>query len=354
MVIYAHVGGRWADLRYAHEPKLETAVEIHSAWGTFEWLLHDALEQGYRCGVVCNSDGHKGRPGSSYPGASGFHAYGGLTCFIAPELTRDGIFESLRRRHHYGTTGNRLHLDVRARFDIEGRRFGRDPSVFDTTSEPVAELMMGDIAQTSDERITLSVHAISATAIERIEIRNGKRNLDVYRPYQDAELGRRVRVIWSGAERRGRGAGTRWQGEARLSEASIEHFAKINAWNPERLLESRGPSRVVWDTTTSGNFGGFDAWLAGSREGGVEIETNHGSTTLALADIGRDPHRVGLGGLERAISVQRLPDASDHREIEHTLEVALESDRDNALWVCVTTEDGFQAWSSPIYVMRDS
>jgi len=25
---------------------------------------------------------------------------------------------------------------------------------------------------------------------------------------------------------------------------------------------------------------------------------------------------------------------------------------DNPLWVCVTTEDGFQAWSSPIFVFR--
>ena len=114
VVAYAHVGGRWADVHFAHDPKIETAMEIHSAWGTFEWLLLDALEDGHRCGVVCNSDGHKGRPGASYPGTSGFHAYGGLTCFIAPELTRDAIFECLRRRHHYGTTGNRLHLDVRA------------------------------------------------------------------------------------------------------------------------------------------------------------------------------------------------------------------------------------------------
>ena len=53
-------------------------VEVHSSWGTFEWLLHDAFDMGYRVGVVCHSDDHKGRPGATHPGASTFGAIGGL------------------------------------------------------------------------------------------------------------------------------------------------------------------------------------------------------------------------------------------------------------------------------------
>jgi hypothetical protein len=75
-VVIAHVGGRYADIRLAHEGRLERAVEVHSTWGTFEWLLHDAFEQGYRVGVVCHSDDHKGRPGATRPGASTFGAIG--------------------------------------------------------------------------------------------------------------------------------------------------------------------------------------------------------------------------------------------------------------------------------------
>src|SRR3546814_19560240 len=88
--------------------RLRAGLGGHSAWGTVEWLLTGFFPLGNRGGVVCNSDGHKGRPGASYPGASTFGAYGGLTGFYAGELTRDGIFERLRRRHHYGTTGCRL------------------------------------------------------------------------------------------------------------------------------------------------------------------------------------------------------------------------------------------------------
>jgi hypothetical protein len=101
-VLIAHVGGRYADIKMAHDGRLERAVEVHSTWGTFEWLLHDAFDQGYRVGVVCHSDDHKGRPGATRPGASTFGAIGGLTCYFMPELTRDALFEALRRRRHYG------------------------------------------------------------------------------------------------------------------------------------------------------------------------------------------------------------------------------------------------------------
>ena len=116
-VVIAHVGGRYADVKYAHDGRLERAVEVHSSWGTFEWILHDAFDKGFReFSVVSHSDDHKGRPGATRPGASTFGAVGGLTCYFMPELTRDALFAALRGRHHYGTTGNRLFLDLRGSF----------------------------------------------------------------------------------------------------------------------------------------------------------------------------------------------------------------------------------------------
>src|SRR3546814_3053378 len=127
-----------------------------------------------------------------------FGAYGGLTCFYAGDLTRDGIFERLRRRHHYGTTGCRLHLDVRARLAGGGRLFERDPNVFpDATGRAVDEVMMGDIVQTGDDAVELSIEVAAPAPIERIEIRNGTEVVELFRPYGPAELGARVRVLWS-------------------------------------------------------------------------------------------------------------------------------------------------------------
>ena len=52
-----HVGGRYANLHYAHDRLLERAVEVHSDWGTFDWLLMDAFATGARVGIAANSDG---------------------------------------------------------------------------------------------------------------------------------------------------------------------------------------------------------------------------------------------------------------------------------------------------------
>ena len=103
---FAHVGGRYADIS-VHDPEIELGIEVHSAWGTFEWLIDEALQRGYRIGICANSDGHKGRPGAAYPGASTFGSLGGLTCVLARELDRESIYDALERRHFYATTGNR-------------------------------------------------------------------------------------------------------------------------------------------------------------------------------------------------------------------------------------------------------
>ncbi len=353
-VIFAHVGGRYADIKYAHDPKLESAMEIHSAWGTFEWLLTDGFPLGHRSGVVCNSDGHKGRPGASYPGASMFGAYGGLTCFYADELTRDGIFDCLRKRHHYGTTGTRMHLDVRAAFPTSGQLFDRDPKAFDdATSQEVTEVMMGDIVQTDDKTLTVRVEVATQSPIERVEIRNGFDTLHTARGYTEAGLGERIRVVWSGAEYRGRGRETNWKGKACFSGATILRIAKINAFNHERLLEQQSSDTVVFDAITTGNFGGFDAWIDNSGGAGeLAVTTNLGTLALPLAEIGLEDSVMEAGGLERKLRAFRLPEKNTTFSLDVELEVALKSTGDNPIWVCVTTEDGFQAWSSPIYAFN--
>jgi len=353
--IYAHVGGRFADMKFAHDPKLETAMEIHSAWGTFEWLLTDGFALGHRCGVVCNSDGHKGRPGASYPGASNFGAYGGLTCFYTEELTRDGIFDCLRKRHHYGTTGNRLHLTVDASFESPAQLFDKDPAAFDdATTTEVTRVMMGDIVQYEGDTATVHVSVKSPTPVERIEIRNGLETLKTVRGYEESELGSRVRVIWSGAEYRGRGRNTLWNGKATFGGAKITRMEKINAWNHERLLEIQGEDTVAFEAITTGNFGGFDAWLDGGEEGDFSIETDQGSLTTNLKDVGYEDQVSDCGGLEKSLKVFRLPEEMTQRNLSFEVPVDLKSQGDNPLWVCVTTEDGFQAWSSPIFVFKES
>ncbi len=350
-VIFAHVGGRYADIDFAHDGRLERSMELHSAWGTFEWLIEDCFRLGHRVGVVANSDGHKGRPGASYPGASTFGAYGGLTCFLADELTRDGIFGALRRRHHYATTGNRIHLEVTAALPEPGRRFHEDPTVFpDTGSDEVDTVIMGDIVQTRAREVTLGLHAISATPIERIEVRNGPQVSEIVRGYDPDDLGCRWRVLWSGAEYRGRGRETRWQGTLEFAGRTIRRMNRINCWNHERQVVCTGPSTVSFDAITTGNFGGVDVWLDGD-DGDLDIRSNLLEASVPLVAVGIDDTVFEAGGLKRRISVCRLPETNPHREIRAEVRLPLGPDRDDALWVSLYSEDGFQAWSSPIYLV---
>ncbi len=355
-VVIAHVGGRPADVGFAHDPRLKTAVEVHSDWGTFEWIMTDSLARGHRVGLVCNSDGHKGRPGASYPGAATFGAYGGLTCFLAPTLDRASVFECLRRRRHYGTTGCRLHLDVRVRFAAPAVLYARDPAVFDDAGEPGQEAMMGDIVATAEETATLTVTVVAQAPVERIDVLSGTTVVHTARCYGAADLGDRMRILWQGAEYRGRGRQTRWHGRVRVEGAAIRAIQPINAWNPERLLTVDDTGALVFDTVTTGNVAGADLWLDavdGRLEDAVAVlDSNHVRGQVRLGDLGIDDHVLDAGGLERQLRVRRLPTDLTETTCTVSTPVPLAPTGDTPLWVRITTVDGHRAWSSPVYVFR--
>ncbi|MBX2798347.1 MAG: hypothetical protein KTR31_11775 [Myxococcales bacterium] len=328
-VVYAHVGGRWADIELAHDERLERAVEIHSAWGTFEWIAHDAFDLGHRMGIVANSDGHKGRPGASYPGASTFGAIGGLTCFTVPELTRSAVLDAIRQRRTVATTGTRLDLQVHAELP-------------DGTQLP-----MGTIHGTHARRATVHVEVSAASPVAWVEIRLGKDVVHHHRPYDDHELGHRVAVRWQGARYRGRGRQVHWDGTAQITGATIERIQRINAFNPDHAFHHEG-GRLQWQAVTTGNFGGFDVWLgAVAADATLTVHTEHAQLQTSVVDL---PVRVNAGGLGMALSAERLPDHNPHTRVRVSAPVDLREGTDSPLWVCVTLEDGHQAWSSPIYL----
>jgi hypothetical protein len=351
-VVFAHIGGRYADIKMAHDIRLERAVEVHSAWVTFESLIEDGFEQGYRVGIVSNSDGHKGRPGASFPGATTFGSYGGLTCMLASDLTRAGLIDALRRRHHYGTTGCRMFLATGATFDSSAELFDDDPNLGPASSHKVENAMMGDILRCGDGEVTFDIDIATSSAVERVDIRNGLETLEVYRPFEDAELGRRIRVIWEGSEYRGRGRQTIWDGKAALNGNRFERTAAINHYNLDRIFEPVGEQELRWTALTTGGFGGFDAWLADPSAGTLSIDTPLVQCEIPIADIGRDDTVFEAGGIQRRIRVFRMPDDNPHTQFKLTRRIPLKPSGDNALYVRVTQEDGHLIWSSPIYIFQ--
>jgi hypothetical protein len=351
--VIAHVGGRYADVRYAHDGRVERTVEVHSSWGTFEWLLHDAFEMGYRVGVVCHSDDHKGRPGATTPGASTFGAIGGLSCYFMPELTREALFEALRTRRHYGTTGTRLFLDVRGTFERDVTGFSEDPQLGPAQEFALREALMGDIVRPAGVPMKLFVEAIGTAPLERIDVLHGTRVVQSARPFAPADLGRRVRARWQGAEYRGRGRETVWQGKLSVTGNRVARFAPVNFLNPERKVEEvNAGAALAWTSVTTGNLAGIDLWLADARAGALRIETNVVSGEVDLARLADDTIAFDGGGLGRKLSVYRLPEADWSRRLTLEHHVAFAGGADLPVYVRVTQADGHQAWSSPIYLIK--
>lgn len=352
-VVIAHVGGRYADIKFAHDGRLERSVEVHSTWGTFEWLLHDAFDQGYRVGIVCHSDDHKGRPGATRPGASTFGAIGGLTCYLMPELTRDALFEALRKRRHYGTTGMRLFMDVRGSFAEPVAIFSDDPKLGPVQTRFARDAMMGDIISPGATPMKLFAEVIGTAPIEQVDVLHGTRVAETFRPYSAKELGRRVRVRWEGAEYRGRGRETQWQGKLELTGNQIVRFEPVNFLNPERRVnETEAGRALAWNSVTTGNIAGIDLWLEDASAGTLHLVTNIVSGELDLAALGDEPVMFDGGGLGRKLSVYRLPESdwSQHLRLEH--EVTFKGGSDLPVYLRVTQADGNQAWSSPIYLVE--
>ena len=330
-LVWAHCGGRYADIAYSHDPGIEMSVEVHSSWGTFEWLAEDAFRLGYRVGIVANSDGHKGRPGHEPPGASLFGALGGLTCYLLPELTREAMFEALEQRRHYATTGCRLFLDVRA--IVDGRAHG-----------------MGEIVETESGSAELRFRLVAQAPILAIEIRRGSHVVETIRPHAGHPPSRRVRVEWSGAEYRGRARQTVWDGRLTVAGGRIESATPINFLNPERPLRQVSDHAVTWSSITAGNFAGVDLRV----EAGVSslrIETPLGTVEENMAELSHEPRIHRFGKLARELRVSREPDTYTVDEVDLVRTPPL-ADGDNPLWINARFADGHQAWSGPIYLVR--
>jgi Protein of unknown function (DUF3604) len=351
--VIAHVGGRYADLKYAHDGRTERTVEVHSSWGTFEWLLHDAFEKGFRVGVVCHSDDHKGRPGATRPGASTFGAVGGLTCYFMPELTRDALFEALRTRRHYGTTGPRIFLDLHGTFEQPVTGFSEDPKLGPAREFPVREARMGDIIRPGAVPMRMSVEVIGTAPIDRVDVLHSTQIAQTVRPYGHADLGRRVRVLWQGAEYRGRGRETMWRGKLALEGNRMTRFAPVNFLNPERkIVETVPGTALTWDSVTTGNLAGVDLWLDQAKERGlIKIETNVVSGEIDLSLLADNRTTLEGGGLDRRISVYRLPEHAWSRNVAFDHVVSFSGKADLPVYVRVTQADGNQAWSSPVYLI---
>jgi hypothetical protein len=329
VLLVPHIGGRYADIVGFHDPRLEPVVEIYSDWGRFEWLLHDALAQGYKVGVVSNSDGHKGRPGASHPGASTFGAYGGLTCVLTDSLTRESVFEAIRARRCYGVTAAQRIL---VELSVNGLPMGADGP------------LTGDAV--------VSGRAVGTGPIERVDIFRGLTLVRTMMPYTTGSFAgsNRYRVAWAGSRVRGRDRLTTWDGSLELSAGRVLDAVAFAMENPEKGIRLVGERRVQWISNTTGDDDGVDLTLDAPPDAVLRFRTPVIDLDVPLANLADGATRTfPAGGVDLRAFMRRLPvrDLTREVKIEHR---ETPPPGAHAYWIRVTQEDGAQAWTSPVYL----
>ena len=325
-LLVPHVGGRYANLDW-HDPRLEPVIEVYSNWGEFEWFLEEALENGYRVGFVAGSDDHKGRPGAAHPGRGAFGCYGGLTCILAQELSRTGIFEALRARRCYGTTGQRIILDVRA----DGHPMGSEIR--------------------ADEPPEFVVECVGTAPIERVHLMRGTE--EVYRfPEQIERDESRVRISWSGQRIRARNRRIVWDGSVALSAGRILEAEGYAFDSAAEGIREMSEERVSWESVTTGDEDGVVLRIEAPDEAVLRFETPTIDHEVTLAALRSGPVVAPAEGIDVKVIFEFLP-LGVGREVSFTRREALPGAGVHPYWVRVVQTDGAKGWASPIYVTID-
>ena len=230
--------------------------------------------------------------------------------------------------------------------------FSDDPLLGRATEHKTREVRMGDIVRAGATPMQLHVEVIGTAPIDRLDVLHGTGVVKTARPYSAGDLGRRVRVLWEGAEYRGRGRETIWQGKLGLTGNRFTRFAEVNFLNPERKVqETAANSELTWTSVTTGNLAGIDLWLDDANCGTLELDTNVVSGSVDLAALDHNVMTFDGGMLGRKLSVYLLPESDWARHMTLNSTATHTGKADLPVYVRVTQADGNQAWSSPIYLI---
>ena len=321
-----HVGGRYGNLDY-FDPEFISLIEIHSFHGTFEWFAREALERGLKVGFVAFSDDHTCRPGLAYPPCRPNKVKGGLTAVYADELTRRSIWEALKSRRCYGTTGARILLHV----DVNGHMMGEE---FSTEEYP---------------KIKVEVHGTNL--INRVQVYRGTKPVYTYPPFRPKESGFRVvQILWSGARSKGRSKRTVWNGMLSLDKGKIIRYETLGFRKRVDLIEEYSNQILKWYSSTVGNYKGLVLWLDAPDDAEITFKSQPKTFKFKLKNLREKPIVVDAGGVDQKIEVCEVSPEDWRMDIsfeyvDEEVEVGV-----NPYWVRVQQVDCEMAWSSPVYV----
>ncbi|WP_020375948.1 hypothetical protein [Sulfobacillus thermosulfidooxidans] len=337
-LLMPHVGGRRCNLDWYYEP-LDRLVEVHSAWGSFPWLLEDAMRRGYKLGVAANGDEHRGRCGGGVPGTAVFGTKGGLTGVLAPELTKKAVAKALRERHTWATTGEHVVAVMRC-----------------------GTYLQGDEWETRDDAVDVEYQLLGNQGWEYIEVFNGVTRLLERDLHHELGLSsKRIRIRWEGARIFDRYRWATWRGTIDIKRGHVERYAPWGLDHPAKIVASEGPRRMRFDTDTFGDADGIEFWVNDVKRMDfaihVEIPNFNWGTTIdwhvngEMLETHKGSVSFEVGGIGLKLVVEQLTEQELPRDIRGHLQVALHPGL-NGIYLRARQQDDHRVFTSPLFITR--
>ncbi|MEX2534574.1 MAG: DUF3604 domain-containing protein [Trueperaceae bacterium] len=319
----AHIGGRPASLK-TNDSEVERLWEIHSAWGTFEWVYQEAFARDIKIGFVCNSDGHKCRPGASYPGAGIFGTLGGLTCVLSETKDREGFWEALSNRRTYGTTGQRILVDC----DLNGSPIGADVIA---------------------SRGTIRARVLGTAPILRIDLLRRGEVISSFAP-AEAESPDTLMLRFGGARVKGRARMIRWEGSVEVSGNTLAESRVNGIFSPVYGITGATREGFEFRCATTGNLLNIELAFENGLVGMVRFDSNRTSFDLDLSQVTREPTTIFEAQLDQLVEVSAYRRSELPHYVEHKFDLEFDHSHEEPYFVRVTQVDEGKAWTSPFYV----
>jgi hypothetical protein len=355
-LLIPHVGGRRCNLAW-HHPKLERLVEIGSAWGQFEWLLRDSVQRGWKLGVCANSDEHRGRCGGGVPGTAVFGTRGGLTGILSPQLERESIAGSLRARHTFATTGQRL--------------------VGLISTQNGSAIQGDEIEVPANAVLDFDYHFLGEKGFSSVEAFDASGMIWDRQFWSESSAKPNIlRVTWGGARLYDRYREAIWSGNIQISDdATLENIQSFGGLehNPEDAVRISTDQYVEFSSKTSGDLDGVNVTLQGAKPPStVTISGSLGGYVKVGDPLAGNPHKAQPnftvqssweeasrpggnlieipGGTELFVRVEAVPDIVLPQRVQGIASFAGQQEGTRSIYFVGREWSGEKVITSPIFI----